>query len=170
MLAYLGSPDEISSIQRFDKATGAFQTTSYYETQPAGVNFDIVNGEAYLVFMKVAKEVNFPIESVEVDYEISKGGSVSDTRNFQGDPALLDQAAYYTETQIGVPEFFTYTTTGLSRVSATDIQVSFSIQVFSTATEGICEFQVEYGLLDSNMNPLDPLTNNVFSFKIKVVP
>lgn len=170
MLACLGSPDEITSIQRFDKETGAFQTTSYFETQPSGVNFDIVNGEAYLVFMKVAKEVSFPIEPVEVDYEISKGGSVSDSRNFQGDSALLDQVAYYTEAQIGVPDFITYTTTGVARVSATDIQVSFSIQVSGTAPEGICEFQVEYGLLDSGMNPLEPLTNNIFSFTIKVVP
>ena len=97
-------------------------------------------------------------------------GITKPSRNFQGDPALLDQAASYTETQIGVPDFITYTTTGVSRVSDTDMQVSFSIGVSSTAPEGICEFQVEYGLLDSDMNPLEPLTNNVFSFRIKVVP
>ena len=120
--------------------------------------------------MKVAKKVDFPMEAIEVDYVISKGESVSDSRNFQGDSDLLDQAAYYTETQIGVPDFVTYTTTGISRVSDTDIEVSFSIEVSSTAPEGIYEFQVEYGLLDSENNPLEPLTNNIFSFRIKVVP
>ncbi|RLG90098.1 hypothetical protein DRO34_06190, partial [Candidatus Bathyarchaeota archaeon] len=170
MLRYLGSPDEVSSIQKFDKETGAFQTTAYFDSQPSGINFDIVNGEAYLIHMKVAKKVDFPMEAIEVDYVISKGESVSDSRNFQGDSDLLDQAAYYTETQIGVPDFVTYTTTGISRVSDTDIEVSFSIEVSSTAPEGIYEFQVEYGLLDSENNPLEPLTNNIFSFRIKVVP
>lgn len=46
------------------------------------------------------------------------------------------------------------------------MEVSFSIQVSGTASEGIYEFQVEYGLEDSGNNPLEPLTNNIFSFKI----
>ena len=100
VLSYIGSSDEVSSIQRFDRETGAFQTASYFGTEPTGVNFDIVNGEAYLINMKVAKEVSFPIEPVDVDYQISKGDSVSDSRNFQGDSALLDQAVSYTEAQI----------------------------------------------------------------------
>lgn len=250
LLYYLGSPDEVASIQGFNKETGAFETTAYYNGDASGIQFSIINGEAYLIHMKVAKETTTPISApvvvitspgdgetvsgspvdvsgtisdssatVEVngivatvsdgtftatgvpldegpntitavavspnnltsshsvtvileavDYVINKGGSVSDSRNFQGDPALLDQVASYTETQIGVPDFITYTTTGVSRVSDTDIQVSFSIEVSGTAPEGICEFQVEYGLLDSDMNPLEPLTNNVFSFRIKVVP
>jgi len=70
---------------------------------------------------------------------------------------------------IGVPAFITYTTTGVSQVSATEVQISFTIQVSTGAPEGIYEFQVEYDLLDSAMNPLEPLTNNVFSFSIEVI-
>jgi hypothetical protein len=250
LLYYLGSPDEVASIQRFNKEIGAFETTAYYNGLALGIEFRIVNGEAYLIHMKVAKVITAPIsapvvvitspgngETVSgspinvsgtisassstvtvngivatvsagtftatgvplsegpntitataistnnltsshsitvilegVDYVINKGGSVNDSRNFQGDPALLNQAAYFTENQIDVPGFVTYTTTGVSRVSATDIHISFSIHVSGTAPEGIYEFQVEYGLLDSGGNPLGPLTNNIFSFRIKVVP
>jgi len=248
---YLGSTDQVASIQRLNKETGAFETTAYHNGWPCGPPFEIVNGEAYIVHMKEAKDVAAPISApvvliaspadgetvsaspidvtgsindstasvtvngipaavvdgaftaagvplsegantitatavsannlngshtitvtleIGADYVISKGGSVNDSRSFQGDPALLDQAAYYTETQIGVPSFVTYATTGLSRVSPTDFQVNFTIQVSGTASEGVYEFQVEYGLLDGGSNPLEPLTNNVFSFKIQIVP
>jgi hypothetical protein len=170
MLSYLGTPGEVSSIQRFNPETGGFQTTAYLGDQPSGVNFDIVNGEAYLIYMRVAKEIDFPMQIVEVDYEIAQGGSVTDSRNFQGDPALLDQAAYYTENQIEVPDFITYSTTGVSRVSATEIQIDYIIQVSPTAPEGVFEFQVQYGLLDVDQNPLEPLTNNLFQFRIRVLP
>jgi len=192
LLEYLGSSDEIVSIQRYNRGTGAFETTAYYNEQPSGVSFDIVNGEAYLVHMKVAKEitdlftppevvitspndgetvfsapvdvsgtvdvntVTVTVNGVEavlsnetftaagipltegsntitatavgsnsvtsthtitvileagIDYIISKGGSISDSRIFQGDSALLDQAAYYTQTHIGVPSCVIYATT-----------------------------------------------------------
>ena len=107
---------------------------------------------------------------IVLDYEINKGGLVNDSRRFEGDSALLDQTAFYTETQIGVSTFITYTTTGVSRVSATEFEISFSIQVSGTALEGIYEFQVKYGLEDGGGNPLEPLTNSLFSFKIKVLP
>lgn len=253
ILKYLSMPDEIVSIsiQRFNCQTGAFDTTAYYNGTPSGVAFDPVNGKAYLIHTKtpitasalldapsimitspsdLATVSNSPIDvsgSVSdssavvkvngiqatvidgnftatgvpltegantitaiavspnnlsgshsitvtleqgIDYEIAIGNSVSDNRNFQGDSALLDQTAYYTESQIGVPAGMTYSTTGVSRVSATEMQVSFTIQILGGAVPGIYEFQVEYGLLDSGMNPLTPLTNNVFSFKIRVIP
>ncbi|MBW2738041.1 MAG: hypothetical protein JRE64_04150 [Deltaproteobacteria bacterium] len=251
LLWLLGSSDVAASIQRFNRETGAFETTAYYNEQPSGVEFYIANSEAYIVQMKSAMTIpallSAPVVAITsledgttvssspmdvsgtisgstsmvtvngiradisegtftatgipltaglntitaiaasqnnltgsdtisvildegVDYEINIGGLINDSRIFQGDSVLLDQAAYYTQTQIGVPSFITYTTTGLSRVSATDMQVSFSIQVSGTASEGIYEFQVEYGLQDSGNNPLEPLTNNIFSFKIKIVP
>lgn len=105
-----------------------------------------------------------------IDYEITKGGSVSDSRDFQADSVLLDQSTYYTESQTEVPTGVTYTTTNVVRTSATNMQISFVIQVSSLATDSIQEFQVEYGLLDGANNPLEPLVNNVFSFKIQVVP
>lgn len=251
LLGYLGMPDQIASIQRFNRETGAFETTAFHSGTPSGVAFDLVNGEAYLISTKtqitasalldapaititspsdLATVNNSPIDvsgtvsdssaivkvngiqatvsdgnftatgvpltegantitavavspnnlsgshtitvtlDQGIDYEIALGGSVSDSRNFQGDSALLDQAAYYTESQTGVPPGVTYTTTGMSRVSDTEMQVSFTIQVSGGAVAGIYEFQVEYGLLDSGSNPLTPLTNNIFSFKIRVIP
>ena len=54
MLGHLGSPDEVASIQRLDKETVAFQTTSYFGTEPIGVNFEIVNGELVLCLLTVS--------------------------------------------------------------------------------------------------------------------
>lgn len=105
-----------------------------------------------------------------VDYSIPINGSVSDTRLFTASSALLDQIAFFTESQIGVPTGVTYTTTGVSRISATEMQVGFSIAVDPAASVGSQSFQVEYGLLDAGSNPLVPLIGNVFSFAIEVTP
>jgi len=247
LLWLLGSSDVAASIQRFNRETGAFETTAYYNEQPSGVEFYISNSEAYIVQMKSAMTIpallSAPVVAITspedgttvssspldvsgtisgstsmvtvngiradisggtftatgiplttgsntitataasqnnltgsdtisvildegVDYEINTGGLVNDSRIFQGESALLDQAAYYTQTHTGVPSCIIYTTTGLSRISATEMEVSFSIQVSGTASEGIYEFQVEYGLKNSGNNSLEPLTNNIFSFKI----
>ncbi|MBU4260842.1 MAG: thrombospondin type 3 repeat-containing protein [Proteobacteria bacterium] len=251
LLWMLGSSDTAASIQRLNRETGTFETTAYDDNLPAGGYFDIVNSEAFIVHMRstvtvptllVAPDIAItsPVEGATVsaspidvsgtitdstaivtvngiranvsagtftaagvpltsglntitatamsannltdfdtvsvtleegvDYEIIKGGFVSDSRIFTGDAALLDQAAYYTEIPIGIPAYITYTTTGVSRVSATEMEIFFSIQVSGTALEGISEFQVEYGLEDGGGNPLEPLTNNIFSFRIKVLP
>ena len=84
--------------------------------------------------------------------------------------AELDQIAFFTETQIGVPAGVTYTTTGVSRISATEINVDFQIAVQVGTTPGLYDFQVEYGLLDSNQQPLGPLTGNLFDFTLEVLP
>ncbi|MFA5905421.1 MAG: hypothetical protein WC836_15930, partial [Desulfobacula sp.] len=105
-----------------------------------------------------------------VDYEINKGGSASGTRRFQGDAALLNQAAYYTASQSGVPAGVTYATNGMARVSTTEFEISFAISVSPSASTGTYEFEVNYGLLDGSSHPLVPLTNNVFHFKIKILP
>ena len=57
LLLYLGAEDEAASIQRFNTETGAFETTAYFEGQASGVQFSILNGETYLVHMKVAKNI-----------------------------------------------------------------------------------------------------------------
>ena len=251
LLWLLGPSDVAASIQRFNRETGAFETTAYYNEQPSGVEFYIANSEAYMVHMKAAMTIpallSAPVVAITspedgttvssspldvsgtisgstsmvtvngiradinggtftatgipltagsntitataasqnnltgsdtisvildegVDYEINIGGLVNDSRIFQGDSALLDQVAYYTQTHIGIPSCIIYTTTGLSRISATEMEVSFSIQISGTASEGIYEFQVEYGLKDSGNNPLEPLNNNIYLFKIKIVP
>ena len=105
-----------------------------------------------------------------VDYSIARGGFVTGMRIFTGAAAVLDQAAFFTETQIGVPPGVTYTTTGVARISATEMRVSFRIEVAAGATPGFYFFQVDYGLLDSGSNPLGPLSGDIFDFAIEVRP
>ena len=95
---------------------------------------------------------------------------MSDSRRFEGAEAVLNQISYFMITMTGVPSFITYTTTGVSRVSATEIEVSFTIAVSPSATEGFYDFQVEYSAFDDSDNPVGPLTGNVFDFRVKVVP
>jgi hypothetical protein len=61
LLLYLGSPEEIASIQRFNREKGIFETTSYYYGRPSGIKFEIVNGFAYLILMKVSKYKDAPV-------------------------------------------------------------------------------------------------------------
>jgi hypothetical protein len=105
-----------------------------------------------------------------VDYSIPLGGTVSGSRIFTAASSVLDQAAFYTESQIGVPAGVVYTTTGVARISATEMRVDFQIDVTPGATPGIHEFQVEYGLLDASSNPLGPLVGNLFEFRIEITP
>jgi len=251
LLFYLGLPDEVASIQRFNRETGIFETTAYYNGQPSGVEFNIVNGEAYLIYMKSSVDVpsllTAPVVAITspgdgetvssspinvsgtisdstctvtvngilatvsegtftatgvplisgantitavamsannltgsdtitvtldegADYEIPKGDSATGSRSIYGDPALIAQLASMSYTIIGAPAFITYQVTGLSIPSPGEVQVDFLISVSLTATEGLYEFQVENILKDGEGNPLVPVTNNVFSFRIKVVP
>jgi hypothetical protein len=39
---------------------GIFETTAYYYGRPSGIEFKIVNGEAYLIYMKTAKYKEAP--------------------------------------------------------------------------------------------------------------
>ena len=50
------------------------------------------------------------------------------------------------------------------------MQVGFQIDVTGGATPGVHFFQVEYGLLDSSMDPLGPLDGNIFDFLIEITP
>jgi len=56
LLSYLGTQEEITSIQRFNRGMGIFETTNYCYGQPSGIKFNIVKGEAYLIHMKTAKD------------------------------------------------------------------------------------------------------------------
>ena len=60
---------------------------------------------------------------------------------------MLGQIAFFTETQIGVPAGVVYTTTLVQRISATQMQVTFQIDVTGAEALGLPAFQVEYGLL-----------------------
>ena len=59
LIMELGTEDEISKIQRYNPATGTFEATTYEESAASGSEFNIVNGEGYLVYMKVAKLITF---------------------------------------------------------------------------------------------------------------
>jgi len=52
LLEELGD-DVVTSIQRFNTSKGAFETAAFGpEGQHAGVNFPIILGEGYFIFMK----------------------------------------------------------------------------------------------------------------------
>jgi hypothetical protein len=104
------------------------------------------------------------------DYDINKGGSAGDTRYISGDAGLLSGTSTFTESITGLPTGVTYTRTGIWFESTTEIAISFTIQASSAAAEGIHEFQVEYLLYDSSDTLLTPLNNNIFEFKIKILP
>lgn len=52
LLENLGGDGLVSSIQRFNRNTGEFETAGYHNGQPVGVDFSIVAGEGYFVYMK----------------------------------------------------------------------------------------------------------------------
>ena len=60
LLLHLGTPEEVSSIQRFNPESGAFETTAYYNGQPVGVEFPVNPGEAYIVNMVTGKSTAGP--------------------------------------------------------------------------------------------------------------
>jgi hypothetical protein len=105
-----------------------------------------------------------------VDYRLAIGEHVLDSRLFSAAAAVLDQVAFFTVTEIGVPAGIVYATTAVGRISATEIQIGFQIDATPGAATGIHSFQIEYGLLDANFNPLGPLMGNRFDFRIEVRP
>ncbi|MBI5410351.1 MAG: hypothetical protein HZA14_13400 [Nitrospirae bacterium] len=52
LLQAIGDETVASSIQRFNAETGKFETASYLNGQPAGVNFPVKAVEGYFIFMK----------------------------------------------------------------------------------------------------------------------
>lgn len=62
MLADLGTEAQAASVQRYDTASGRFQTATYANGIPAGVDFPVRTGEAYLVHMKAAQPTFDPLQ------------------------------------------------------------------------------------------------------------
>jgi hypothetical protein len=52
LLKAIGDESFVSSIQRYNTDTGKFETASYLNGQPVGVNFPIKAGEGYIINMK----------------------------------------------------------------------------------------------------------------------
>ena len=130
-----------------------------------GANTITANGTDAAGFMGSAQ-----ISVTLVDYSLGIGGMVVDSRIFTADSVVLDQAAFFTENQIGVPAGVIYTTLSVQRISATEMQITFQIDITGATSPGIHFFQVEYGLLDAGSNPLGPLNGNLFDFQIQVTP
>lgn len=251
LLQLIGDDTVVSGVQRLHPLTGAFETAVYDAGVPAGTNFPIDSGVAYLLFMHtdlfgfvlpmappasvmiidpadgtevqaspvtvsgtvggvepVTVTVNdvpatvsgdsfsadVPLtaglntiaavatdargrtasDTITVSFEpvlvIPRGGMAAGSRIFTADAAVLDQVAFFSANQLGVPEGVTYTTDGVSRPSATVMRVDFTIEVAAAASLGMVSFQVEYSLLDSGMRPLGPLLGNVLTLHVDIVP
>ena len=52
LLQKIGGASTVSSVQRFNPVTGAFETTGYFQNQPVGPAFPVKRGEGYSVNMK----------------------------------------------------------------------------------------------------------------------
>jgi PKD repeat protein len=52
LLQAIGDETVITSIQRYNRYIGLFETASYLTGQPSGVNFPIKAGEGYFIYMK----------------------------------------------------------------------------------------------------------------------
>ncbi|MCP4692364.1 MAG: terpene cyclase/mutase family protein [Desulfobacterales bacterium] len=109
LLADLGSPEEVTSVQRFNAMTGAYETAGYHGGAPAGALFKIVNGEAYAIHMKTAGSVPSPVQppavvitspgegEVVFSSEIDVIGTISDnlgTVTVNGVEALVEEGVF----------------------------------------------------------------------------
>jgi hypothetical protein len=91
LLQIIGDDNTISSIQRFNPATGAFETATYHDSQPAGSNYPVQRGEAYLITMHQAATgfslpqapaiaITAPVRnSVATSDSIAVAGSIDDS-------------------------------------------------------------------------------------------
>lgn len=55
LLQAIGDDTIVSSLQRYNKGSGLFETAFYHNGQPAGVDFPLAAGEGYLLYMKQAR-------------------------------------------------------------------------------------------------------------------
>jgi len=55
MLQEIGAPDVILSISGYNPLTGQWENTYWEFSKPGGMNFPILSGQGYLVFMKIEK-------------------------------------------------------------------------------------------------------------------
>ena len=102
-----------------------------------------------------------------IDYTIPQGGSANDSQSVFGDPALLSGAAGVGASWTG-PTFFGLAIAGASFVAANEIQISYQIQIAASAPVGVYDFHLELSVSDSAGEPLVPLTNNIYDFKVRV--
>ncbi len=105
-----------------------------------------------------------------VDHVIPLNTTVSGSRAFSTTTDNFSQITQISQSVTGLPAGVNYSLTGAYLVPPTDVQTDYSIEATGTATPGIYNFQVEYGLLDSSTQPLTPLYGNIYDFKILITP
>jgi hypothetical protein len=81
----------------------------------------------------------------------------------------LSQAAGVTASLNG-PSFIGFLIDGAFFTAPDEIEISYTISIDGAASKGVYDYHVEFGLTDGNGNPLEPLSNNIYLFKIKVLP
>jgi len=52
LLQTIGDATVVASVQRFNRATGLFETVGYHGTTPVGTDFPILRGEGYIITMR----------------------------------------------------------------------------------------------------------------------
>jgi len=62
LLQYLGGVTAVSSVQRLNIKTGLFETATFWNTTPVGIDFPIGNTEAYLIHAKTAQTLPSPAD------------------------------------------------------------------------------------------------------------
>jgi hypothetical protein len=88
------------------------------------------------------------VNRVAVDYSIARGNSVSDTR-IASDPDA-SQVTNFLLSVTNLPADVTYTNDGAVFISATELELSFTITVGPTAPLGFHTFEAEYTFRDAS--------------------
>ena len=79
LLQYMGGVSVVSSIQRFNKKSGRFETATFQSINPVGVDFSLSNTESYLVHAKQVATVASPITGPIISgLSITDGAIVSE--------------------------------------------------------------------------------------------
>lgn len=140
----------------YPAATSASEPITFTATDPDGYT--------------ASRTATFTVNYSVADYTIARGGFATGIRNFTTTPAAIAATAFYNVSLSGVPPGVTYSTTGVSLFGDGTVQINYRIDVSGAAATGLQSFQATYSLLDSGLNPLGPLTGNVFNFTILVTP
>lgn len=148
--------------------TNGFATISY----PAGLTNTI---SELLTFQATDPQglwdsttASFTVAPPPPDYSLTRGASVTDFRIFSASPAVWSLASYYDYAASNQFSWLSYQDLGVTRISATDGRADYLIGAASNAPIGIAKIRVTYYLLDASLQPLGPLTNNVYDFRIEV--
>ena len=115
----------------------------------------------------LATNTSITVTRIPVDYTISLGGMVSDSRVLTATAAEISQVAFFQEFQTNVPAGVTYSTDAATFISATEIRMDYTITVGGGTALGIHNFDVEYVFLDAGSVEVFRRTLN---FTIEVVP